>query len=238
MYDTVCEPRRRGGLGHGAWDRSRAKKGKVSFAANLDGPVSPTPNVIFAPSYLRLPRVSDTEPWLFRGVLGVHLPPIASLLGEQTTGTRDNVPKTPSSPLIVSSASEPRRCSTTSDHGAVLGPAGCLVAWVKPWDAPVAPSRACSSLLGCKVMILEATVYAIKSKVDAGCWMPQAKGAAAMLLVRAALRSSHFGTSDERLDARGRAQVVVSVDENGPRDASRGRPRSMVRRAKRDGAVG
>ena len=67
--------------------------------------------------------------------------------------------------------------------------------------------------------------------------MTPAKGAVAMLLVRAALRSSHFGTSDERLDARGRAQVVDSVGESGPRHASRGLPRSMIRRAERDGAA-
>jgi hypothetical protein len=40
VNDIVREPWRCGGMGHGAWDRSRAKKGKVSFAANLDGPVS------------------------------------------------------------------------------------------------------------------------------------------------------------------------------------------------------
>ena len=50
------------------------RKEKFRLRPILDGPMSPTPNAIFAPSYLRLPRVSDAEPWLFWGVLGFNLP--------------------------------------------------------------------------------------------------------------------------------------------------------------------
>ena len=47
--------------------------------------------------------------------------------------------------------------------------------WARPWDAPAAPSRACSSLLGCTVVILEAAVYAIQARMMqvGGCHKPE-----------------------------------------------------------------
>ena len=45
--------------------------------------------------------------------------------------------------------------------------------------------------------------------------MPQAYVAAATLPLRAAAFSNLSSSSDERLDGRGRAQVVVAVDRGG-----------------------
>ena len=54
-----------------------------------------------------------------------------------------------------------------------------------------------------------------------GWWMPQARGAAAMLLTCAATFVDLIRSSDSQLDDRGRAQAVVHVGQSGRRETPR-----------------
>ena len=80
-----------------------------------------------------------------------------------------------SSPELPSSTQRHHRVSTTRFHGAVLWPAGCLVTWVRPWDAPVARLRASSSMLGCTDTMVITIADALQSKMEevSGCHKPE-----------------------------------------------------------------
>ena len=54
-----------------------------------------------------------------------------------------------------------------------------------------------------------------------GQWMPQARGAAAMLITCAATCVDFIRSADSRLDDRGCVQAVVFVDQSGHRDTPR-----------------
>ena len=72
---------------------------------------------------------------------------------------------------LPSSTQRHRRESTTRFYGAVLWLAGCLVTWVRPWDAPFARFRACSSMLGCRDTMVITIADALQSKMEqvGGC---------------------------------------------------------------------
>ena len=99
-------------------------------------------------------------------------------------------------PELVSSSDAQPRAPSTRVHDAVLWLAGCLVAWVRAWDALIATSRVCTGLLGCIEMVLITTVAAMRSKLGRGQWMPHASGAPAALLLRAAPFSKHVCTRE------------------------------------------
>ena len=126
-----------------------------------------------------------------------------------------------SSPELPSSTQRHHRVSTTRFHGAVLWPAGCLVTWVRPWDARVARCRTCSSMLGCTDTMVITIADRAAEQDGRGQWMPQARGAAAMLLKRVATFTNVIRSSDSQLDDRGRAQAVVHVGQSGRRETPR-----------------
>ena len=62
--------------------------------------------------------------------------------------------------------------STPAVHGAVLGLAGRLLAWMRPWDAPIASRSAHTGLLGCTdtmvITIVKTMQYGAGNGLEAG----------------------------------------------------------------------